>query len=164
MFPILPDGLWLACNDGDPVLVVHPLNLFDHVKVDTSGKALELLQFFTGYGLVDKTSRYFKAFPYHEVRWDHVKEMADGGFDGAKKLWSLYQEPSVEVHFERNNCKEPRSSDPAGIRFFNVHRLLVNRTDGHVHEIVETIDEDGWYSIIDRGVVYEHYYDLDPDF
>ena len=156
IWPTQSEGLWLACG-GESILIVHPRNLYRRVNVETKEQALEFATLLTDYDSAQSSSMLFSAFYYHEPNWRYLSELAEAGVAQADELMKAYLEPEVRVHVR----KESHDVSDEGKREFHIYRLLVNQLDGHVYKVAETVDENGWYSILEQSLVFHSYYELD---
>ena len=127
---------WLDCGCG-PVLITHPMNLLDRVRIKTPEQALSFVRLFSSR----ETFRYFSESNRVEV----LPGEEDGPFVLDRKKFSRVATPlKVEAH-----------RGMGGRMFFRVTRTTVSLDDLALEEIVETVDEDGYYKLVSSRVLAE---------
>lgn len=145
----LPWGLWLTCGNGEPMLITQPRNLLGKVRIDSPDAALSFVRFFSS--------------PYnHEMfRLNGLLEITSAaeywGQDvvEATSLGSRFHPPEVTSTTRPGFCFGARG-DVASCEMqeFTVRRLAAFY-DNNVYEVVETVSEDGFYTLVSKDLILE---------
>lgn len=127
---------WLDCGCGR-MLMLHPMNLLSRVKIGTAGQALSFVRLFTSRD----TYRYFPGPNRVEI----VPGPEDGPFVlEAGKFHTLAAPLKVEQDVHR-----------FGRVTFRITRTTVCLTSLALEEIVELVQEDGYYTLVSTRVLAE---------
>jgi hypothetical protein len=142
--PALPWGIFLKCGSTS-VLVTHPLNLLEHVKIQSPESALEYVRFFSNADTYDlfQLGGMVEVVPSRGPGEKRFNELDEAIF--VKRL-----QPTVAKALP--SLTAPGSTQEEGCcrgRQFEVRRVVL-LPDGSVCGIVEIVFEDGFYSIASR--------------
>jgi hypothetical protein len=128
-------GAWLRCGESR-MLLAHPLNLFGHVNVDSSAKALEFVRLFS-------SRETFRFFP-----WIARVEVIVGGQDD---IYALPGDQLAKLSSVR--VQSIAAPGGGGRRAFEIHRPLVILADGKLYEATEVVHEDGFYQMVSTRLI-----------
>ncbi len=130
--------MWLVCEDVR-MLVTHQLNLFGHVRVETTEQALEFVRLFT-------SKESYVSFNT-SVHWVEVlPDKQDGIFALRKDEFQKFC-PQVEVKSWDDSPKE--------IQQFSITRCAVNVEDRGLYRIEEAVTRDGHYTLLSKELLFE---------
>ena len=144
LVPAFPWGVWLE-YESMSYLVIQPVNLLNHVMINTKEKALEYARFFSSIdtydlfdldGMVEVLPRRGKE--EHELE---INELAEKTFNRYFHLASVEELPMYKPR--------PAEKDEGCCRgqSYYVKRIMLF-PDSSIHDIVEHICDDGYYHIV----------------
>lgn len=145
----LPWGVWLRCDEGEPTLVTHPRNLLGKVQIESTDQALEFVRFFTS--------------PYRHEMFDldgslEITASEDDWGQNILKLLPLkekFHAPRVTSRSGQGLCVGPAGDvSPCDRTEYSIERIVV-QYDNNVYEVLETVTEDGFYTLCSQRLILE---------